>query len=208
VAWTVLIPVKRLVLAKSRLGPPYAQHRQALALAFAQDTVAAALRARQVAAVVVVTDDGLVADACRTSGAEVVPDAPGSGLNAALRHGAEHVRRAQPASRIAALSGDLPALQPEELDAALNVAKAFPAALVCDASGDGTTLLTAMQGTELDPQFGPRSAAAHRAAGAIELDGPWATLRRDVDTVVDLLEARRLGTGPATARVLAELDGS
>jgi 2-phospho-L-lactate guanylyltransferase (CobY/MobA/RfbA family) len=33
------------------------------------------------------------------------------------------------------------------------------------------------------------------------------SLRRDVDTVADLLEARQLGTGPATTRVLAELDG-
>jgi 2-phospho-L-lactate guanylyltransferase len=203
----VLIPVKRLVLAKSRLGAPYAHHRQALALAFAQDTLVAALQAEQVAAVVVVTDDALVADACRTAGADVLADAPGAGLNAALRHGAEHVRRAQPSSRVAALSGDLPALRPGELDAALEAATAFPAALVCDVSGVGTTLLTAMQGTELDPRFGPRSREAHRAAGAVELDGALVSLRRDVDTVADLLEARQLGTGPATTRVLAELDG-
>lgn len=207
-AWVVLVPVKRLSLAKSRIGPPYAQQRQSLALAFAEDTVTAAVQSEEVTAVVVVTDDELVGEVCRAVGAQVVPDAPGSGLNAALRHGAEHVRTTHPTSDLAALSGDLPALRQIELNDALAAAAAFPAALVCDVSGTGTTLLTATQGTDLDPQFGPRSRAAHKARGAIEVDGPWPTLRRDVDTVVDLLDARRLGIGPATAKVLAELDWS
>ena len=197
-----------LALAKSRIGPPYAQQRQALALAFAQDTVDAALEAAQVKVVVVVTDDELVTQVCRAAGAQVVPDAPDSGLNAALRHGAEHVRAAHPASGLAALSGDLPALRPAELDAALTAARELPTALVCDVTGVGTTLLTASQGTDLVPEFGPRSRAAHRARGAVELDGAWPSLRRDVDTVVDLLDARRLGLGPATAKVLADLESS
>lgn len=207
-AWVVLVPVKRLGLAKSRIGPPYSQQRQALALAFAQDTVAAALEAVQVIAVVVVTDDALVTRVCRAAGAHVVPDAPNSGLNAALRHGAGHVRAAHPTSSLAALSGDLPALRPAELDAALTAANKFPATLVSDVSGVGTTLLTASQGVDLDPEFGPRSRAAHCARGAVEFDGPWPSLRRDVDTVVDLLDARRLGVGPATAKVLADLESS
>lgn len=206
-AWVVLVPVKRLSLAKSRIGPPYAEQRQALALAFAEDTVAAALRAGQVASVVVVTDDEQVTRVCLAAGAEVVPDTPDSGLNPALRHAAEHVRARNPESDLAALSADLPALRPGDLDAALTAASAFPAGLVCDVSGIGTTLLTARRGVDLDPKFGPRSRAAHRAGGCVELDGPWPTLRRDVDTVVDLLDARRLGVGQGTAKVLADHEG-
>ena len=39
-AWTVVIPVKRTEIAKSRLAAAYPRHRQALARAFAVDTTA------------------------------------------------------------------------------------------------------------------------------------------------------------------------
>jgi 2-phospho-L-lactate guanylyltransferase len=56
------------------------------------------------------------------------------------------------------------------------------------------------------PRFGGRSRAAHRAAGAVELmlEG-IASVRRDVDTEVDLWDALRLGVGPRTKAVAAEL---
>ena len=81
---------------------------------------------------------------------------------------------------------------------------------VADTEGTGTTLLTAADGSRLDPRFGHRSRARHAASGAVELvTGPLASLRRDVDTEVDLHDARRLGLGPRTLAVLAQLgDGS
>jgi len=56
VEWTVLVPVKRLQLAKSRLPLP-ATTRAALMAAMAADTVAAALAAPGVARVAVVTGE-------------------------------------------------------------------------------------------------------------------------------------------------------
>ncbi|MGH3713306.1 MAG: 2-phospho-L-lactate guanylyltransferase, partial [Micromonosporaceae bacterium] len=59
--WSVVIPVKRLSQAKTRLrgALPGVPHDD-LVLAIAADTVAAALACRAVAAVVVVTDEPVV----------------------------------------------------------------------------------------------------------------------------------------------------
>jgi 2-phospho-L-lactate/phosphoenolpyruvate guanylyltransferase len=205
VEWVLVVPVKRLALAKSRIGEPWAPYRAELALSFAQDTVVAALAAPVVAAVVVVTDDHDVAGKVTLLGAAVVPDVPDGGQNAAIRHGFGEATRRYAGAGVAALAADLPSLRGAELGDALAASAAYPACLVSDVAGTGTTLLTAVAGSMLSPQFGPRSRAAHRAAGAVELDGPWPSLRRDVDTVADLLDAQRLGVGPATSALLARL---
>jgi len=136
----------------------------------------------------------------------VVPDQPRDGLNAALRHGAAYAGARWPGSGTAALSADLPALRPAELDRALRAAAAWPAAFVADAAGDGTTLYAAAPGAAFRPAFGLASRARHAAGGAVELglDG-IPGLRRDVDTPSDLRGAVTLGLGPHSAPLAAEL---
>jgi 2-phospho-L-lactate/phosphoenolpyruvate guanylyltransferase len=75
-------------------------------------------------------------------------------------------------------------------------------AFVADAAGTGTVLLAALHGRPLQPRFGPGSAAAHAAGGAVRLDGDWPGLRRDVDTALDLAAARALGVGRHTRELL------
>ncbi len=205
--WTVLVPVKDLAVAKTRLTRFAGPARQDLALAFATDTVAAALAADGVVSVLVVTDDERVRVHTVAVGAEVTGDAPGAGLNPAILHGAAVATGRWPDRPVAVLSADLPALRADELARALRAAAPLLSAFVADAEGIGTTLLTAAAGTALDPRFGHRSRARHTAAGVTELvTGPLASLRRDVDTEVDLHDARRLGLGPRTLAVLARLD--
>jgi 2-phospho-L-lactate guanylyltransferase len=200
--WVVLVPIKSLEEAKTRLGE--ARPRADLALAFARDTVRAA---GAVAEVVVVTDDPVVTRAAHDLGARTVGQGPRHGLNAALSHGAAQVRTGAPDVNIAALAGDLPALRPDELARALRAAESHDRACVSDAEGTGTTLLTARAGIHLDPVFGPRSRAAHRLSGAVELLLTGVPgLRRDVDDEVGLWDARRLGVGPATTAALAHTD--
>ncbi|MDQ3664624.1 MAG: 2-phospho-L-lactate guanylyltransferase, partial [Actinomycetota bacterium] len=55
--WCVLVPVKRLDLAKTRLGAVAGRRRADLALAVAADTASAALACPVVRRVVAVTDD-------------------------------------------------------------------------------------------------------------------------------------------------------
>ncbi|CCB77087.1 MULTISPECIES: 2-phospho-L-lactate guanylyltransferase [Streptomycetaceae] len=200
--WDLVVPLKPLTVAKSRLRGAAAAGvvvRPPLALAFAQDTVAAALACPAVAGVTVVTDDPLAAPELAALGARVFPDAPGGGLNAALTHGARLVRAERPGASVAALNADLPALRPAELARALSVAGRARRAFVADAAGLGTTLLTASRGTDLSPAFEGPSRARHLASGAREIRLPDIdSLRRDVDTPADLRIALSLGVGPHT----------
>lgn len=204
--WTLVIPLKPLARAKSRLSDTaHDGVRPQLALAFAQDTVAAALACAEVAGVAVVTDDALAARELAALGARIVPDTPRAGLNAALAHGAAAVRAAG-ARPVAALNADLPALRPAELARVLSAAARFPRAFLADAAGVGTTLLAVGAEQELRPAFGTGSRMRHRESGAVEL-GPGAvdSVRQDVDTGDDLRAALALGVGPRTARAAARL---
>ncbi|MFV2107339.1 2-phospho-L-lactate guanylyltransferase [Micromonospora sp. LOL_015] len=214
--WSVVLPVKRLAVAKSRLrgaldGVPHEE----LALALARDTVAAALACPLVAEVVVVTSDPAADAALGALGARTVadpelaaPDLGGpevgapevSGLNAAVAHGAATVDGGRP---VAALTADLPALRPAELAAALDTGGAAARWFVPDAAGTGTVLLAAAVGTALRPGFGAGSAVRHQRSGAVRRGGDWPTLRRDVDTAADLADAARLGLGRYTAALHA-----
>ncbi|MFI7064848.1 2-phospho-L-lactate guanylyltransferase [Kribbella sp. NPDC050124] len=206
--WILAIPVKRTAIAKSRLAAAYPQHRPELARAFAVDTTAAALASPLVRAVLVVTDDPVVAADVTAVGALAVPDLPSVGLNEALLHGATVAAAEFPDTGVVALSADLPALRPAELTAVLAACVA-PRSFVVDLPGTGTTLLAAAPGVALDPRFGVGSALAHQVSGAvpIELSG-IDSVRRDVDTAADLAHAVQLGVGPATADVMSLVLGA
>ncbi len=228
-SWTVLLPVKVLARAKSRLAVLAGDRRRDLALALASDTVTAVLACPAVARVVVVTSDPVAGPLLAALGAIVVADEPADLadrlgppdvtpslgdlgvqdlLNAALRHGAAVAARRWPGTGLAALTADLPAMSPAELAAALRAAGTAPggAAFVPDAAGVGTTLYAVPPGGEFLPLFGGASRARHAAAGATELGLAGMTgLRRDVDTPDDLREALALGVGPFTRAVAADL---
>jgi 2-phospho-L-lactate guanylyltransferase len=126
-------------------------------------------------------------------GATVVED-PGGGLNAAARAGIA----AAGAGPVAVLLGDVPALLPSELAAALESAESHPLAFVPDADDTGTVLITALTARDHAPAFGVDSRAAHLVAGYIELAIPVDSgLRRDVDTAAQL-SAILARVGPRT----------
>jgi 2-phospho-L-lactate guanylyltransferase len=204
--WSLVVPVKVLSRAKTRLAALAGPDRPALALAMAADTVTAALSCPEVARVLVVTGDRQAAAELRGLGAVIVTERPGRGLNPALRQGAARAGARWPRSGVAALAADLPALRPAELAGALQAAARWPQAFVPDAAGSGTTLYTVRPGTAFRPRFGPDSAARHQAAGAVPLTQPGlASLRRDVDDPADLERAGQLGLGFHTAPLAARL---
>ncbi|WP_242638731.1 2-phospho-L-lactate guanylyltransferase [Mycolicibacterium sp. S2-37] len=197
----VIIAVKRLTAAKTRLAPVFSTAtREAVVLAMLVDTITAAAA---VASVTVVTPDAVAADAARRLGARVLTDPTPNGhpdpLNNAIAAAEAQLRASTP--DIVALQGDLPALRSGELAAAVAAARAHPRSFVADRHGTGTAALFSF-GVALDPQFGIDSAARHRSSGAIELTTAWPGLRCDIDTPDDLLAAQRLGIGPATARAI------
>lgn len=201
--WIVVIPVKRAARGKSRLDVPGAD-RAALAHAIALDTVEAAARCELVLQVVVVSDDpALAREAAIIPALRFVPEGEPRGLDAAVAAG---VAAIDPWGRMprAALLGDLPALRPSDLVDALRAAASVDRAVVPDAEGTGSTLVTANGGVEWTSSFGDGSFARHTALGCEALAIPDAsTLRRDVDTAAQLEAARALGLGPRTAALLA-----
>jgi 2-phospho-L-lactate guanylyltransferase len=174
--------------------------RAELAHAFALDTITAAVAGIQPAQLVVVTSDENTATFVRDQGAVVIAD-PGGGLNAAIRQGIEYVGRAFGPGPTAVLLGDIPTLRAQDLVQALIVCGTHPRALVPDASGAGTVLLSALSPQDLDPRFGPASALEHaRDSMRLELDLP--ALRTDVDDDRSLRTAITIGVGRHTALVL------
>jgi len=224
--WTVLLPVKVLAQAKSRLAALAGERRLELALALASDTVSAVVACPEVARVIVVTTDPVAGPRLSSLGALIVPEArPVAGgrdsrqsawpspdgsqhqLNAALLHGAAVAARRWPGTGLAALTADLPALRPAELAAALRAASDVAGPVfVPDAAGVGTTMYAVATAGQFRPMYGGASRARHAAGGAAELVlGGIAGLRQDVDTPDDLRAAVALGVGPRTAGVAAEL---
>jgi 2-phospho-L-lactate guanylyltransferase len=199
--WSVVIPVKRLPDAKSRLALLSGEHRAALALAFASDTVAAAAASPLVAAVFVVTGDERVARRLGVLGARILPDDAPGGLNGAVESGRARALADDPRRRVAALTADLPGLLTGDLTEALSAAP-DGRAFVADAPGSGTTLLLSDTRGTLAARFGVNSRYAHEAGGALLLADAGRSLRRDVDTMEDLEDAIKLGVGAHTRAAL------
>lgn len=201
IRWRMVVPVKETARAKSRLAAPASLSRSDLALAVAADTLVEVCRALPPGQVTVVTSDTEVRRLAGRLGAHVVDD-PGAGLNAAVRAGwVDSGLPDRPAVHgWAALLGDLPCLRADDLRTALATCAAYPRAVVPDAEGTGTVLLTSTEGVP-EPRFGPGSAERH-AEDAQLLSLALPRLRRDVDTAADLEHAVALGVGPRTAAAL------
>jgi len=207
----LVVAVKRLDAAKTRLAPMFSPDQQGiraeLVLCMLIDTLTAAAAVSAVRSITVVTPDQTAADAARTLGAHVLidttPDGHPDPLNTALRAAEASIRGLH--RGVGVLQGDLPALQPRELARALAAARTHRRSFVSDRHGSGTAALFAF-GTALDPRFGADSTRRHEDSGAVGLTGEWPGLRCDIDTPDDLSAALELGVGTATKRVVAELE--
>ena len=198
--WRLIVPVKGQLAAKSRLNPPDGVARADLAHAFALDTITAVLACMPPTALVVVTSDELVASYVEDHRGTVIPD-NGHGLNPALRQGIIYVEAALGPGPTAVLLGDIPTLRPEDLIEALSACAVHRQAMVPDAAGSGTVLLSALSPHDLHPRFGPGSADQH-AHHCVRLDLDLPALRTDVDDDIALRRAVGIGVGKHTAAVL------
>ena len=200
-SWTAIVPIRSFTEGKTRLDTPGIS-TGALIEAFASDVVDACADCPGIGTVVVVSPDPEVLDFATSRGARALREIRGNGINEAIDYA-----RGQVSGPIVAILGDTPCLNADVLTSVLGEAVQFPISFVPDASGVGTTMWCAQSGAQGRPHFGHHSRAEHRASGAIELcandaSPRGARARRDVDTDVDLWDARRLGVGPATSALL------
>lgn len=203
--WSAVVPVKSLASAKSRLLVPDVTVAE-LALAFLRDVLDTLAQTPQIAEVIVATGDEQVGAVARAAAARVVDDTGHAGINAAVRWAAD---QRETDGGLLVLVSDLPCLTPAAVGLVLDRASSSAVSFVADADGTGTTMWLRRDEAADGPHFGPGSRAAHIAHGAVDLvanqlgaTGPWLPARLDVDTPADLDRARRLGLGPASARVL------
>ncbi len=202
--WGVVVPVKRLAAAKTRLSTRSAGERRELVLAFALDVAQACRDATGVADVLVVSPDRQVREQAAGIGVATLDDESDGGLVPALEAGVAALRGEGGSRDVLMLAADLPALRAGDVELLLTLAAAHDRSFVSDVAGTGTTALAVRGAVATDARFGPRSRAAHRASGATELtDARLVRVRADVDTEVDLWHARGLGTGARTAAILA-----
>lgn len=197
--WSVVLAVKALPTAKSRMVDLSIHERSDLALAMAKDVVVASLASALVESCTVVTSDERVRRALTSVGARALMQTQDHGLNEAFGAAVHRLRSDAPPTAspsIALLMADLPFVTAEELERALARLTTRTAGVVADADGAGTTMLAAPCADLLNPQFGPGSFQRHLRGGAADLT-PFAGqgLRRDVD----LLPAIRACVGPGSA---------
>lgn len=201
---TAVVPVKSLAHAKTRLDLPPAL-RQALALAFVTDTVAALSACPTVAGVLVVTPDPVVGGRLGRLPVRLATEEGPGGLDRAVRTGVRAAREWRPDARVVVVPGDLPCLRPDDVGRVLDEAVTARGAFVPDRSGTGTTMLVQPPGLAITARYGPDSAARHRRLGLRRLVDAPVRARHDVDTLDDLRGATLLGVGEETALLVAEL---
>lgn len=201
--WSAVVPVRGWASGKSRLAVP------GLARAMALDTVAALRSCPSVIELLVVTHDDAVRTDLEPRGCTIVDDRAAGDLNAAIEIGAA---RRLVAPCIVVL-GDLPTLTTTDVAMVLHRCEG-PPHFVSDVRGTGTTMWLTTQGT-VHTHFGERSRSRHIEAGAREMqprsgDDPlaWARVHRDVDDVVDLIDAVRLGVGKFTSELVGHDGGT
>jgi 2-phospho-L-lactate guanylyltransferase len=200
----VIVAVKRLAAAKTRLAPMFSGPvREDIVLGMLVDTLTAAMGVSSVGLITVVTPDDVAAAAAVELGAAVVADPTPTGHPDPLNNAIAAAERvvSESVSNIVVLQGDLPALRAHELDEAIAAARRHRRSFVADRLGTGTAALCAFD-APLDPRFGVNSSERHRHSGAVELSGSWPGLRCDIDTPNDLAVARGLGMGSATTRAI------
>jgi 2-phospho-L-lactate guanylyltransferase len=197
----LLVPVQRLDSALPRMKASASQRRD-LALAFARDTVDAALKSSEVSEVVVITEDSVVKQTFRDTGVRVTQSMDPRSVWSAVTtaHRATSTRDVRPT---AVVMGDLPALMPAELNAALRRAAEGPWSVYCEDLLSGGTTFYASCHSAFIPTLGPRSAAQNASLGAMRIGRDLPGLRCDVDTLEDLKMAKHLGVGVRTSQVLA-----
>jgi 2-phospho-L-lactate guanylyltransferase len=160
----IVVPVKPLSLAKSRLGSVLSDgQRKEVMRRLLRRVIAAAL---EVAPVSVVTADPDVAARSRILGADVIDENEVLGLNAAARLGVDHARRAGQ-TWVMILAADLPDVTAEVLRAMIALARA--GAIVAAPSRDGgTNALILSPRVDFEFAYG-RGSFAHHADAAKRL---------------------------------------
>ncbi|ABL80340.1 MULTISPECIES: 2-phospho-L-lactate guanylyltransferase [unclassified Nocardioides] len=192
----LLLPVKRLSTAKSRLSSDAATRRATAEWLFRRtlDVATSLLAPHQV--VVLTADEHVTRHSIRL-GIEVLHDS-GPDLNSALQAGMYALGQQHARARIVVLVADLPRLESDDLRAALlDAARSSVPRHVPDHHGTGTTLVSVPPGLRLPMVFGEDSALHFARLGSVPIEGAARGIRTDLDTPADPFQLRLVHTREA-----------
>lgn len=188
----ILVPIKNLENAKERLSPVLNRaERRALAEAMLQDVLAAVAGVNHHTRVGVVTSDPFAVSLAQRHGFTIIPDPANLGESDAIAHATERCIANGDDSTLV-IPGDIPLLQPEDLEQVLAAAPAQGTVLVPGWDGRGSNAVFRRPANLFALRFGNDSFPPHlRAAQAT--GQPCIILRLpriglDVDNPADLAQ--------------------
>lgn len=217
--WTIIVPVKALERAKSRLAPTLSpENRRALVVAMATDVITVCRDTPGVSRVRIIGSDPEIARIADEVGVEFVVDPTGrptrtikspapvraeteDSLNTALTWAMAGVR-----GPVGVVAADLPELESHLFSEILESATRHLHSIVTDHRGRGTTMAFWTGSTSRTSLFGPDSADRYRRLGGAEVIGVdgagWGEAARDVDIPEDVADLAGRRVGPTTGRAL------
>src|SRR5690348_5295977 len=188
----ILVPVKNLENAKERLSPVLSPaERRALAEAMLQDVLAAVAGVNDHTRVRVVTSDSFAVSLAQRHGFTIIPDPANLGESDAIAHATEHCVASGEDSTLV-IPGDIPLVQPEDIEKVLASAPPQGTVLVPGWDGRGSNAVLRRPANLFPLRFGNDSFPPHlRAAQAT--GQPCLVLRLpriglDVDNPADLAQ--------------------
>jgi len=194
----LIIPLKDLAAAKSRLGDALGDNRrQQLVVAMATDLVELARRQPFIDAVTVVLGDNWEQRLFRIPGVQVLPEADldGAGLNPLLQSAVDTLRP----ERAVVMHGDLPFATADELRALCGHLDRLELVLCPDSAKTGTNALAFRAATAPRFCFGAHSFDLHRRAARQQERRWWSFCTRglghDIDQPDDLCALARHAGG-------------
>jgi 2-phospho-L-lactate guanylyltransferase len=188
----ILVPVKNLENAKERLAPVLSRaERRNLAEAMLQDVLEAVAGVNQRTRVGVVTSDPFAAALARRHGFTIIPDPANLSESDAIAHATEHCITGGEDSTLV-IPGDIPLLQPADVEQVLAAAPAQGTVLVPGWDGRGSNAVFRRPANLFPLRFGNDSFPPHLRA-AQSTGQPCIVLRLpriglDVDNPAELAQ--------------------
>lgn len=186
--FALILPIKHLARAKSRLALP-PREREETARRLVRHTLTVAARTSRISAMIVVTDDVTVIGEANAQGALVVVEEGCQGLVRAAILGRTASQQLTHHEAVAVMVSDLPQLTSGDLNDVFAEYETHRRAMfVADHTGTGTTMVVHPRHTNPPILFGPDSASRHRTAGYRAVGSAVPGLRADLDTPEDLAQ--------------------
>ena len=193
--WAI-IPVKPLILAKSRLAHVLLpEERYLLAQAMFRHVLSVLMTAETITGALVISRDTKALSIARELGAKTLQESADSSLNPALLR-ATMVLQAWRADAVLVLPADLPFINGEDIDQMVDLSTESSIVIATDSEEDGTNALLARPPGAIMYTYGAGSYARHieaaeqRGIAVRRYDSPRTKL--DIDVPADLHSYQRI----------------